>query len=739
MSPNAAELRGAEYMTTLVTRRLTIAMIGAGSVVGSQFMLATQFEYFPVGQAVVTAAGLLLLPFIVLWRRDDRGAWLGIFAMLTGVFGTTFTATNSDARVSASTALFLCSYFGIVMLRGARQWLWIAVVMVLWSIIVPVVTLPVEIGGTTYNFRWGTLVQLLIASAWSRIAWNREFDLMQARDDLAVRVMRSRSEALATRERVKVWRESLVRVHETVLNDIRSVVDAAKIDGERLLRQLSTAQTQTPPQREMLRLHELVAPMALTQTSGQRLVVGKLPDVSLDRERALALRSSLVELVRNLYRHTAVTSVTIDGIADKDMLTVTLRSDVPVELPVSSQQGIGVGIVLQESLDALGATIERGAHRTFVRLPLVRTTTPPRETVTLDVGRVMLSAVGAGNAIGGAVFYAVLALTYDWHGRVMAACGFFTAVVSIIAVWRRTELPRKLLLVTCVIATLVPIVASQEVHTCARIELPLMITALTSLGLFAVVVWAPSGRWWWVSLPFMLALVYLTPEAMSRCTASVAPPLVAAYSAPVLGIVVLLTSWASARSASRLHQIRLDEVRESAAAAAAVEIGAELHRAVAAAREVLAQVAREETVTNVERIRLRCLDSEIRATIQVDPETAGSLALAAREAIHEAASGDVPVRVLVLRDSGDRRPIPPQVSEALKALLLAATDGSASMQILSNADDDVLSLTISDAARQKAGIDDGWSFAFESGEASLDAGDQAEPALFLVRRRIVRQ
>ena len=736
MSPSRSEFRSPEYLTALDARRLTISYIGVVSIIGSMFMLATQYSYFPEWQARVTLLQLPLLPFIYVWRRRDIGAWLGMTALLFGVLGTAFTTHTSDARVSASTALFILSYFGIVMLHRGWQWIWILGMATVWAFIVPVVELPITFSGVTYNFRWGTFVQLLIASAGTMAAWNREFDAVHERDELAMRIAERRAESLITRERLRVWRESLVRVHETLLNDIRSVLDAVQIDGSRLRRQLATSELLTPPQRDTQQLHELIAPLAVTQAQTQRLVIGKLPELHLDQQYASALRSALLEIVRNQFRHSDVTLVKIDATLSHDVLQLVLSTDTSIALPTGAQTGIGIGVVLRESLQTLGAELERHADRTVLRMPLVRSESEPRETVRLDAGRVMLSAVGAGNALGGALFFFALAITYDWHGLVMAACGLFTAVVSITAVYRRSAVSARLLLCTAIAASIVPLFARQEIEACGRAELPLIVTALTSLGFYAVVVWAPSLRWWWVSMPFLLELVWLANEAMQFCTASVAPPLTAAFAAPILMCVVLVTTWSSARSAEQLQELRIADIRESAAASAASAIGDDLHSAVTAARQLLMQVAESNGITDEERWRLRCLDSEIRATIQVDPESAGSMSLAARASIHAAAASGVPSRVLVLRDSGDRRPLPETVIDTLQKLLLAATDGSASVQILSNARDDVLTLTVSDASRQRAGIDDGWSHPFESGEATMDAGDELEPALFLIRRQV---
>lgn len=318
----------------------------------------------------------------------------------------------------------------------------------------------------------------------------------------------------------------------------------------------------------------------------------------------------------------------------------------------------------------------------------------------------------------------------------MAIAAMFTAVVSIYAIWKRHALTPLLLIVTGAVATSVPIVARYLVESCDNVELLLIVTALASLGFFALLSLAPNLRWWIIGVPFIASLTLLNDRAGGLCTDSVAPAILSAYSAPLLMGLTLVTTTMSLRRNAQLERIRLAEVRDSAAAEAATQLGEDLHTAVTTARAVLSEIARTGSIDAEQRLQLRCLDSEIRATIQVDPETSGGVALAARMAIHEASNQMVPTRVLVLRDSGDRRDLPPEVMTALRALLCAATDGSASVQILSNNEEDVLTLTLSESSRQRAGLPDGWTFDFESGIATVDAGSDSEAALFLVRRRV---
>lgn len=735
MSRNEPLTSSVEFLSTLEARRTTISMIGVLTGLGSLFILVTQYALFPPGQAYATMLQIPVIALIFLFRKSDLSAWIGIASMIIAALGTTFTDPTSDARISASTTLFIALYCGVVMLRGWKQFVWLAAVALIWAQIVPVVDLPFRFIDRDINLRWATALQLLIAGLWTMLVWNREFEDLLNRDRTAAETAERRASAIATSERMRVWRESLVRVHETVLNDIRSVLDSERIDGERLTRQLRSSETFTAPQSSRTSLQELIRPLNVMQ-SEQRLIIGKLPDVQLRSSRATALRSALLEVMRNAYRHSGVTTLRVDALADRNVVQISLASDSGMVVIPDEAAGIGTGVVLREALTSLGATLTQERGVLTVHVPRGDDAEASSTMSATYSGRTLLSAIGAGNALGGGVFYVAVATQYGWQGIAMALCGFVTAVMSVWAIWRRRNVGPALLVPVTLIATAVPVLAIMALGTCSSVEIPLIVTALTSLGFYSIIVWAPRVRWWVLGIPFALALTLLSEDAMTACTSAVAPVLLSAFSAPLLMSLTVVTNRLALHRNSQLQRMQLAALRDAAAAEAAEQLSTDLYAAVTTARDVLSDIAHSESLTSDQRLQLRCIDSEIRATIQVDPETSGGMSLAARSAIHRAAAELVPTRVLVLRDSGDRRELPPPVVSTLNRLLLAAIDGSASIQILSNTFEDVLTLTVSEATRRAAGLPDDWMHEFETGVATLDSGSEHENALLLVQRRL---
>lgn len=736
MSPDqtAADARGHELDTVLATRDLTVLTM-AGLVVASTCLLTLlQLPKYPTGQLLVSAPALPLMG-LALWRRGrGRGLLPALLALLLIVTSTAFATTTSNARITASVIMFVTASLGIVALPDRWRWPWIGLVAALWSVITPAVALPVTFGGTTVNARWFTLAQLLSTCVWMAVAWPRELARVVERDRLAEARRRAALAAVAYRERVRVWRRALTHVHETVLNDIRSVLDNAQVDWGRLAGQLAERTPAAPPLAQQQTLRDTLHGVGRTDDLAAAVTVGAVPDLGLDEERATALRNAVIELCRNLIRHSHARRITISSHASEQRIRVSLRHDGRQSMQQGAA-GIGAGVVLEDALAALGANLQVEPTSSVLILPTRRTGDSTRLPTAPDTWRVVLSAGAAGNAVGGVLHYAVAALAYGRTGVVLAGCGVIAAAAAAVTAVRRRSVAPWAILVPATAAVIAPMAASTLVTTCSAVELPLSVSTLASIGAAAVAVWAPSMRWAWPILANAVAMLYLGATVTRQCSHTATPGLIAAFIGPTLLVIVLLALRRALQQQGAAEAGRAREVREQAAAAAVRDFGRDLHDAIDAATALLRDSATRGHLAPEDRRRLRNLDASIRASIQVDPETAGALAMLARACVHQAVGAGIPVRVLALRDSGDRRPFPSEVEAVAQALLLASTEGDASVQVLGSPAEDVLVLVTTPAAVQRSGVDPLWSLALPDGDASLDCDDEEEQAMLFVRRR----
>lgn len=725
-------LAGEEWSAVQRALRTTSVVLGATALVTTGILALTPADPFPLWQLRIDLAILLLLIPMAIWRKSDVSAYLAVAGLYLLGVSTGFSVPLSDARLSASTVLFLASLGGILYLRGWWQAAWIGLIAITWSLVVPQVPLPADVLGRTVNLRWSSLLQILLASAWVASAWNREREQLLARDDVARRVEASVTEAAVARERIRVWRASLTRIHETVLNDIRSVLDADTLDGNRLRRQLQATDSAAPPQWGPTSLHQLVSTIGVSQEPGKRIIIGPLARVHLETERAAGLRNILIELLRNEFRHGRSSEVRVSATLDGDHLQVLLAHDATE--PDSERQPPGVGIgILQESASAIGAVVEREPQCTRVLLPLHISAEAVPSAQKLDVGRAVISSGTAGFAVGGTGSALALGLS----GRPVAMlCAALTLLLLASAAWStwQRRLPTSLLIVCTVAATAVPLLMRALIDNCSDVALPVTVTTLASMAFATVVAWAPTVRWWWLAVGHAAGMLALTPLALAACPRSVVPPLLASLIAPSLLAVNFVALRRSAQREGRLVALRRREATEQAAADAARELGDQLHATIARVRSLLFAVADRGQASAETRRELRCLDADLRSALQVEPASSGAFARLARAAIHEAAQAKVPVLVRAIRDSGDPRALPEEVTAAVRGALLGSTDGEATVMVLPSGDADTLVITTSPAALFRAGLGDGWQCSYEDGSASVTGGADSEPAVLIVRR-----
>lgn len=313
MSPNrvAAPDPGSEMSTVLATRDFTVLSMASIIVFGAGLVAIQGFAVFPRVQALMAigAMPVALLALALRKRAVSRG--LAVGAAVAICASTTFATTTSNARISASVFMFIVTSLGIVSLPARWHWRWVAGMAVMWSSITPRAPMPVEVQGVVVNARWLTLAQFVCSAAWLIVVWRAELERIQLRDDISESRMRGVLSAVAHRERVRVWRESLTRIHETVLNDIRSVLDAATVDWPRLRQQLDARAPLVPPGRSDATLTEVLLTIREVEGMGDFLEVGPAADVELDAEQASTLRAVLLELIRNLRRHSGATHVAV--------------------------------------------------------------------------------------------------------------------------------------------------------------------------------------------------------------------------------------------------------------------------------------------------------------------------------------------------------------------------------------------------------------------------------------------
>jgi len=532
-----------------------------------------------------------------------------------------------------------------------------------------------------------------------------------------------------------------VRTHETVLNVIRYVLTTERPDRARLAEQLALRQGELSMAPTSATVGTVASSIADGEGLGQSLhVTGG--QVVLDRRQAEVLDSVLREVVRNATRHAGASALQIAAEQLGSVVSVRVRHN---GRPSGSATGSGIGtaLVIDESLASIGGSVVPHPDGMDLHVPQAEHAVDDDETGVSDLGRIALSAVTAGNTIGGLPYAAALALGVRSLAAVtIAGCVALATLIGASAASRRRV--RLAWTLACTIAaTAATLVAASLGRGCEWTEVAAILATLCGFAVTSAAVWAPIKGWWALGIPWAGAVLWFTSSIPGTCTGTTKASLRAA--ALPLALLALI-SWSQHRTtrlARREQLLRRRQAAEVAAAAAALDMSQRLQQSVERATAIMLGVANGDELDEAERTALRCLDASIRAAIQVQPGLAGGISMAALALTRAASAAGVPVRVLLLRDSGDARPVAAEVVELAQRLLEASSEGTAVLQVVTAPYEDLLIVTTTVAAARRAGMTEPLSRSVGPDEFSFDGvdGDESddEVAVAFVRRIIKRR
>jgi len=692
-------------------------------------------------QVVATAAAAGFIALALALNGATTGAWLAVASVTVLVISVAADPPESGSRVQVTTALFLISYFGVLLL--SRMWglLWVALTCALWLLIAAPAPLPITLSGVVVNVRPITLLQLVVSSLWLWWAWHTELGRVESRDVRAQRSEASVVESITLQERIRAGRRLVVRTHETVLNDLRYVLDSDIVDRGRLAEQMAQRREFDvgPPVPPIPRsLQAVVYSVGTAERLGTRLTTSIPATVMVASDQGTAVQAALTEAIRNAIRHAGATEVAISATVEDEGVRVRVVHD-GVPRSGASEPGIGTAIVIREGVESVGGRVAQLDGVLTLWLPtadpggLPMHTTPP-----VEPARVVMSSIAAGNAVGGAPYYLLVALVGGVGGLVAGIAAGSVALLGAYALRHRRVRP-LMLVVTNVLSVAALVALAQGVGgTCDEASVWLTTAILVVFGSSAVVLWARPWWWWLMVVPTSLAAAVML-TFLPSCAEAVTVNLGSIIAAPVCLVLVLLSLRVGARRAAKLEALNRAEAKERAAAAAESEMSEQLRGAVDDATHIMTQVAAGAPADDAVRNRLRCLDGEIRATLQVSASTPGGFARAALSLVRQCSRMGIPVRVQTLRDSGDKRELPDALLHDLGRLLSSAAGEPTSIQVLSNTREDTLSITTTGSTVERAGFADTWRHEFHLGYAELDYSESSDRAIVLVHRTVERQ
>lgn len=722
----------------LAARRWVMVSLSFITMCTLTLSMSRSLDQVPLSQGLMLASALVLMVVGTFLSARDLGLWLLTAAML-GLFLTVLPGVYPWTQFVPLVAIFEAALFAITLSPRAVGLVMMIAASVALIIVPPDQTAVLIVGDSVVTTGMVRALQLVLAGAFLLIAWPGMVERARSTDAHRTEREYELAESLRTQERLHVWRDTAIRVHETILNDIRYVLGVADIDREALASVLGSRPGAGLLEEAQARsLKELVGQAVAESGFAGEVSVDGAP-ITVEGRLVPYLRSALIEFLRNLSRHSTATTAFFSGALTPEWIQVTCRSDArsPDLRPPS---GIGRSIVLDEGISSRGGRVEvRGADLILWLPSSARKAGDVVSDPCWDPGRIAVSGVLAGVAAG-AFPYPLELVRFGTPSLTVASVLVLALLAAAVVVaLRRPMLSTSAVSVAAILAAAVPLVIWSEQSVCVPADSLAYVVAIAGLALVAVAVWS---RW-------RGGLLLLLPWAVSATLFVLVSPGVACEEVPLvaLGASVLVGVFApivldytlrrSRRIADQARALEEMRVREAAQAEAALDLARTLDVTVTAAWDVMHDIARGADLDESRRAILTRLESRIRATIQVDTRTSGAVTQLAHDLVMSAAADGRSTRVLALRGSRDRRPLPEGIRERLLAFAVTS-DAEPSIQAFSVNGIDHLAMTGSGAAAAGAGMpaDARWSDGPVDIEVNSDDAEGSMVAVILRRPSI---
>lgn len=711
-----------ELDTVKVASKLTTLLISALYVFAYNiiFLFYTKNHTTLHFTAVLTAFSLIVLGIV--FYQKLYSPFLALSGLVITALAIGFFGPNPDVKATASTALFLCCVLAVV--TFPKKWIppWIIVNVVILIVLVINIGIPTKFFGNEYPVRLFSVLQLLVVSVWFYRSWFPQLEKVRARDILNRRMAESRQSAMELQERTRAWRELAVHTHETVLNDIRSVLDSKSIDFKELRKQITN-------RRKLVKSPEIAEVNFSELISQVKEAISIQIDIEIQGARTQipnniysALRAVTIEVCRNFERHSAASKITAKASLLDGVLRIELFHNGEDTLS-DFESGIGQGIVIKETLDEINGKLFRRVNGVEISLALAMRNRTSRTLGATDIGRNSISAITVGNAVGGFLFPLALVFNESIPELVAGLCTllltFFAAYVSL----KQAQLDRKFLLVAGLLAGIQVTSINIAIPSTASLDLLAVVTVLAGFALIAIIAWASDLRWWIVGVPWLVGIICFRLQIIPEESGTTMASLNTGYGLPFFAAIAIYAISRSTKRLKETNDLSELELRENAAAIAVADLAKELDIAILGATQTLQSIAQDEKLSIAKKNLLKRQDSLIRAIIQVDPKTSGGFSKAALDIVQHAVSKNVYVKVLTIRDHGLLANLPEKLLAEVKRIIENIKDSKTTIQVLANQNSSILVLKISDTSAERASLKNLAKFSNENLKVSVEKSD----------------
>jgi len=255
------------------------------------------------------------------------------------------------------------------------------------------------------------------------------------------------------------------------------------------------------------------------------------------------------------------------------------------------------------------------------------------------------------------------------------------------------------------IPALVPWFLRTSDYTCANVPNVAAAINMAGFAIVAIAMWTGYVPGAAAVLTWLIGASITMQRVPIECQSTV--KLAMANSALILPLAAITTFVgirSFQRAAERANQIRVSEIVEASRAATAADLNDELFLAVEQANGLLVEVAGGRDLNDQTRRELEAYDARIRASVQVDPTTAGGAARSIKRVVDLAASLGISVSVRAISASSDQRELPARIEDLLASAVSTTKDIRPTIQVFNDGRQDFVSILIDRNGLTSAGL-----------------------------------
>ena len=524
------------------------------------------------------------------------------------------------------------------------------------------------------------------------IGWRKMLANAGISDQRVQALMEKLEKLQKSQEKQKNWRQLVVRIHETTLNTLRSLIAMREVAIETLKDELKA--TVKKNQSSISNAQETRAGSVISAIrSGidsanyekKIKIISKGVNLHLESDIFDVVERIVRESLRNAITHGQANFVEVHwrtvsepqrtiGERERGILFLEISDDGELRTQ-STQVGIGTHLVMASSVEQLGGKfklMEDSGRGRVIRVELPTSISSDRyelelvkPTSAIELGKYMALLTLFGPAMTGIIFFPMMGIW--WPGQLLTQILGFVAQITLFYIsfvkmkrmgWLASISLAILLLLSLELINVGPL-------TCTSAQPIQWIFNITVYGLFIIML---GGKWQVtaVSYPIFLFMARdFSPLVPNSCNFIFAFPLINTLMSFLFVWIVFYVVYKSLETVENSQLKRIGETTDL------IESLEGRDRAYQRVLE-LDERAQDLFITLSEKsgklqdedvLSLRKLDSELRAQLQIEPTISSGLTVLASDFISKALDSNCWLEVKSIHGDEDERPIPEEFRE----------------------------------------------------------------------------